>query len=135
MCQWLAVSASVSVSLYIYMYLVTSCAEDKSFLPCPNFKALLLKVEPINSTCAFPPPPSFYFFFQQRLALQSLARVSVLCPSEVAQKEIQAATPPLGPFLQTPAENPVKSYTTLKRTVSINTAYISIYPARENYVP
>lgn len=83
----------------------------------------------------FPPTPFFLFLFSAASGLADLAGVSALRSSEAAQKEIQAVTQLLSPLLQTPAESPVKSYTILKHSISINTTYIRIYPARENYVP
>lgn len=77
----------------------------------------------------FLPIPLFLFIFSNVW----LSRASH--SSEVAQKEIQAVTPPLSPLLQSPAEILVKSYTTLNHSIGVNTTYIRIYSARENYVP
>lgn len=135
MCDSGMLSVFVSVSLCVYICLLISCLKIK-LLTYTNFKTLCLKVEPCSSSvCLFAPHCyNFFFFFfpQEYLAWQTLAVVSVLNSSEVAQKEIHEVAPTLCPLLQTPVERPLKSYMTLKHSIGIkNTASISIYPARE----
>lgn len=84
--QWLVVSASVLLSLSLPLYLLTSCVEDKGFLPYSNFKALLLKAEPHKQQHVLSPHPLLSISFSSTSGFGRSLQEYLLC---VLQRQLQ----------------------------------------------